>query len=449
MSEKPSVYREITIRTKDGFGADIRLAVVGMDFFEDVLSPTITGQIQVASSGGSIPDEQGANVSLYEGLKLRGGESVTIEVSPNDSDNIPIDFTTKPLYINTISDIIRESEKQYFTIHLYSREAYENSVSFLQKSYTKDAKISDHVKTIINENFIAPTTNQIDDTANKLGFLGNNSHPFVTLLMLASKSVPSTAGSGGNSASAGYFFYQTLEGFNFRSVDGLIQQEPVAQYFYTEVNTSPIDCQNESTPELPDNKFKIQDFYINRNQDLMNNILRGVYSSNRTFFNPIDFTVKPPQESFTGNEYIDKGVKNLGQRFNPTDVSLSGVNLSFTDTPGRILTETYDFGTVDKEVTRDFTQNIDEYFSQRKMRYNTLFTQDITIQVPCNTNLHAGKLVRCLFPKTQECPTDDIDQEQISGIYMIKELRHHFDPRGSYTSMRLIRDTYGLYGTNR
>ena len=31
---------------------------------------------------------------------------------------------------------------------------------------------------------------------------------------------------------------------------------------------------------------------------------------------------------------------------------------------------------------------------------------------------------------------------------MIKELCHHFDTNGSYTSMKLVRDTFGQYGTN-
>jgi len=31
---------------------------------------------------------------------------------------------------------------------------------------------------------------------------------------------------------------------------------------------------------------------------------------------------------------------------------------------------------------------------------------------------------------------------------MIKALCHHFDTTGSYTSLKLIRDTFGKFGTN-
>ena len=36
----------------------------------------------------------------------------------------------------------------------------------------------------------------------------------------------------------------------------------------------------------------------------------------------------------------------------------------------------------------------------------------------------------------------DYDREQ-SGLYMIKEICHSFDPERSVTSMKLVRDTFG------
>ena len=81
------------------------------------------------------------------------------------------------------------------------------------------------------------------------------------------------------------------------------------------------------------------------------------------------------------------------------------------------------------------------------MRYNVLFTQSLTIMIPSNTNLHAGDIIECNFPKTTTSKNKEYDQQQ-SGLYMIKELCHHFDTSGSYTSAKLIRDTFGQYGTN-
>ena len=447
MSKRPSIYRKVTITTKDGFSADIRLACVSIDFFQDLLSPAVTGKIIVLNSMSTVGDDQGANVTLYEGLKLRGGEQVQIDIEPNDPDNIRIDYTLRPMYISGVSELNRQSLKQFFTINLFTKEAYDNETKFLEKAYSKEAKISDHVNNILIENFPTAAIDQIDPTSNTYGFLGNQMKPFAGVTRLASKSVPAGAGTGGSSATAGFFFYQTMLGFNFRSIDGMMKEEPKAQYTYTEVNSSEQTGDFESTPELVSNRYKIEDFHVSKNQNMVKNLNNGVYATSKKFFSPIDFTVTPPQDTFNGSTYI-KGVSNLGQPIDPADISLTGSGQSYTEVPSKILTSVYDYGTVEKEVTQEETQNPDEFLAQRKMRYNTLFTQDLGVQVSVNTNLQAGNIIKCLFPKTQECPTDDIDQDQLSGLYMIKEIRHHFDTRGSYSSMRLIRDTYGLYGVN-
>jgi hypothetical protein len=67
--------------------------------------------------------------------------------------------------------------------------------------------------------------------------------------------------------------------------------------------------------------------------------------------------------------------------------------------------------------------------------------------VPSNTNLRAGDIISCKFPTISRSKKEEYDKEQ-SGLYMIKELCHHFDTNGSYTSMKLVRDTFGQYGTN-
>ena len=52
-----------------------------------------------------------------------------------------------------------------------------------------------------------------------------------------------------------------------------------------------------------------------------------------------------------------------------------------------------------------------------------------------------------MFQKSPSSKTNDYEQGQISGIYMIKELNHHYDTDGSFTTMKLVRDTYGTTST--
>ena len=79
-------------------------------------------------------------------------------------------------------------------------------------------------------------------------------------------------------------------------------------------------------------------------------------------------------------------------------------------------------------------------------RYNLLLSsQVLNIEVPCNVKLQVGDIIKCDFPRLREGRADEVDQSS-SGKYLIKELCHHFEAKRSFTSMTLVRDTFGLYG---
>lgn len=436
MSIKPSIYDQVELIGKDGKTADIRLACASIDLYEDLLCPAISASIQIANSGTAIRDESGTPVSLYEGMKVNGGEVLKLRIKSNSATNKDIELVSTPLYVRGIKNLMREAQSEFFIMHLSSREAFQNETVFLKKKYSKEATTSDHVRSIISESFVPTPKTDIDPTSSKVGFLGNNMKPFEALVMLASKSVPPESIDG----SAGYFFYQTLEDMRFKSIDTLASEDIKAEYVHTEVNYNSIDY--KPTPDLPSLDCKIINYNVDQNQDLVKNLKKGTYSSDRRFFNPITFSVDPPTRFFSGNDYINKA-KNLGNPFDPKNFQLADSTLSFTEVPSRILTSTYDFNTVDSKVNKDLTQDIRQFESQKRMRYNTLFSQSISLQVPLNSNLHAGDLIQIKIPRISDKKTEEFDRGQISGIYMIKELNHHFDSRGSYTTMKVVRDSYG------
>jgi len=432
----PSLYRNITI-VKNGRDIDIRLACVAIDIYESILSPNITAKIQIVNAGGSIKDEKGDNVTLYDGLKIRGGEEVYMSIEANSDNNIATEYIENPFFVSSITDLYRSDELEHFTMNLVSREAIKNEHTFLLKNYDKNTRISDHVNTIIDESFPnALTTSDIDPTSNKLGFIGNQMKPFDALINLASKSVSQVAS---GSASAGFFFYQTRTGFKFKSIDSLMKTEPVATFVQTALNKSRVEF--EGTPDLPSLDFKIIRYQVQANQHVVEQMKKGAYASTRRFFDPVTQTVTTNND-FTGSDYIGK-MENLGQIFNTEDLQYGGVN--FTEVPSRILTETFDRGTLDDKVTQEATSiDIDQILSQRKVRYNTFYTQIISIQIPLASYLEAGQVVKLLFPKINAEGKEDLDSPNLSGLYIITDVRHHFDSTYSLTTINVARDTFGL-----
>ena len=76
------------------------------------------------------------------------------------------------------------------------------------------------------------------------------------------------------------------------------------------------------------------------------------------------------------------------------------------------------------------------------MRYNLIFNITSVVTIPLNTNLVAGGLIDCVFPMMTVEEKKEPDPEQ-SGLYMIKELVHHFESDGSFTKLKLLKDTFG------
>jgi hypothetical protein len=441
-----SIYEELTLESNDQKRTiDIRQGTVSIDYYEDIFSPTITAKIRVINTGDSIqaPDKEGnpdgEKQSIYNGLPLRGGERVALKIKGNSTDNPGLDFATNEkdyLYVSSITDIVSETQRETFLLHLTSREAITNETSRVGKKYATSSTIDASVTDILKNYLKTEKIGTIDKTQNKYGFIGNLRKPFTILVWLASKGVPAEIS---GDATAGFVFYQTREGFQFRSIDSLISQKPdqIPTYTYTQVNES---------GKTRDNDFAILNYKTEKNQNLIEKLRLGSYASYRMFYNPLTFEFTDPQKgTFTTDDYVS-GVKNLGQQLELPKIS-NDSNIDLGHIPTRYLTQVLDIGTMEKDVSTDVNSDPFKYQSQAIMRYNMLFTQTMSIVVGSNTNLKAGDIIKCNFPKISRGDKEEYDKEQ-SGLYMIKELCHHFDSDASYTSMKLIRDTFGAHGTN-
>ena len=435
---KPSLYEILIIESSDQSKTiDLRQGTVSIDYYEDIFSPTITAKIRVVNTGDTI-EKDGKWQSIYNGLPLRGGERILLKIKGNTENSPGLDFSAKVedyFYVSSITEVVSKSQNESFVLNLVSREAITNETSRVIKKYPVTSTISQSVDNILTEYLKTSKKGTIDTTQNTYGFIGNMRKPFSVLVWLASKAVPDISGD----ATAGFVFYQTKDGFQFRSIDKLIMQEPKAEYFYGEVNQSSFFTNTD---------FKILQYFTNKNQQLLEKLRLGAYSSYRMFYDPYTFNFTAPEQGvFKTSDYQNK-IKNLGKKLEVPELpAATGTSASLGDTPTRIFTQIIDVGTLENEVSTEVNSDPIKYQSQAVMRYNLLFTQNLNMTVPLNTNLRAGDVIKCNFPKISNSDTNEYDDDQ-SGLYMIKELCHHFDTDGSYTSMKLVRDTFGLYGAN-
>ena len=424
-----SQYDEILIEstTDKNRTVDLRTGVQSIDYYEDLFSPTITAKILVTTTGSVID-----NTGVYLGLPLRGGERLSMKIRGNVGSNPGLDFSSdNSLFVSSINNVIRDSKQETFVLNLCSREAITNETSRVPIRFPTSSPISVSAEEIIKKYLVTGKELFIDKTSNKYGFIGNMKKPFTLLTWLASKGVPESGGDG----TAGYFFYETQDGYCFKSVDSLIAQDVSEVYTATEISD-------------PNNKqdYQILNHVTTRNNNLLEKLRLGQFSTQRSYFNPLTFDYTRPEKGlFKLENYAGKS-KNLGESFGMPPIK-EGSNTTLGDIPSRLVTGIVDIGTLEDGVSYEENADPFRYQSQAIMRYNIMFTQTMTITVPSNTNLKAGNLIQCLFPSTTVSENSKFDGE-ISGLYMIKELCHHFDAQGSYTSLKLIRDTFGQYGKN-
>ena len=445
-ASEASSFEELVIQSNDQKRtANLTAGVVSIDYYEDILSPTVTAKIRIINTGDSITKEGSKEKqSIYNGLPLRGGERLSMKIldqgkTGEGREKKGLDFSNpeKYLFVSSITQVLQEEKRESFLLNLVSREAITNETTRVYKRYK--GRISDTVRKILTDPLIGLNVDKsklnkiVESTKGSYDFVGNLRKPFSTLISLASKSIPNKSGD----ATAGFVFFQTQDGFQFSSIDSLIKQKSKATYTYTDVNESSITKNND---------YKILQYTVDKNQNLIENLRMGTYSFRRLSFNPLSFQFKQEVYNYGDKNSAKKNdrMNNLGTKELQLPKISDDSKLTLDQLPTRTVSQIVDVG-ASTTVSKDDNYPADKYQGQNVVRYNLLMTQSVSMTVPCNTDLKAGDIITCLFPKISREDKNEYDSEE-SGKYMIKELCHHFEAKRSFTSMTLVRDTYGLHG---
>ena len=407
------------IISANGQRVDFSSGIRDINYFEDILSPCCTMSITV---------DLGSR--LVNALPIRGGEKVVIKLMTStgefDRDG------DKAFYVKKIENYASDGVKETFTMQLISREGLTNETTRCERKYQK-LTIDQHVTSILKD--VLRTNNyetkNIEKTSNTYSFIGNQKKPFYILSWLLPKGIPVAGKSGANGAKAtgvaGYFFYENSEGFNYKSVEKLVggidkTNQPVAEYSYSNV----IEHNKISV------EYKILDYKMSKNIDLLSSLRTGMYSNVTFFYDPYEY-----KTDFYQYDLKDEILDKLGEQ---DEIDVPG---GFESSPSRILVRTADRGVLDPNDIAADSGRDNADMAKSFARYNLLFTQSINMVVPCNIRLKVGDVIAARFPRVTGSEKSEKDSEQ-SGKYLIKSLRHHFEGNANVTYLSLIRDSYGL-----
>ena len=433
-------------KQEGGEGIDASDGVVDIKYYEDVLSNSVSLTAIITESGESDKKSFG-NVGILDGLPIRGGEPSHIVIEDHDGHKLKFKGDNK-LYVNRVRNVIAGTQKDVYAIDFTSRELFANEQCRVCKRY--DGKISENVKKILTEatsSDVGIKTKKkvtVDETAINYNFIGNDRKPFYVCTWLASKSIPAEAGKIGGSA--GFLFYETHDGFNFRSIDALFDQKRRGNYIFTNTDDNPREY-----------KGKILSYEIDRDIDLQSNLTAGTYANRTLFFDFYAFNYKVRNYSIDQSGAADnnEGAGSKGKLVHAGKDDLDSVADEFRLPISRVMNRVLDVGTLPpgkdieeqlknwKNSPFDPTYDATKTMVQSVMRYNQMFLVKINIMIAGDFSLRAGDMIYCEFPKLSTEPNTRSNKKS-GGLYMISSLCHSITPKDTYTSLTLVRDTFGI-----
>ena len=397
---------------------DITLGNPIIDYYESIESPSISMTITFI------------DIDQVIGRKgITGGEYIDVIVKTGegeDADEFKITHDKQKMILNSVRNMVTESNKQVATLEFVSVETIVNETARVNKKYT--GNISDTVMQLLigdkkgigtSKKLFGPVDEKLGETdvekdraTNSYSFVGNLKRPFDTIQWLCPKAQSAKD-------DFGFLFYETLDGYHFRSIKSLLEQDAIT-YQQT-------DSQEITNKILQNN--------LNQTNDIGMNMRMGMYA-NRTIYVDIE------------NQTLET------VNFKASDLKLkkkAALPANIQDYPTRLMVRIDDVGVAQVGAAKTDVQpksELAKYQNKSYIRNNLLFSQSLSISIPLNTTLRAGFALDIRLPLKQENGDANVDSygsdrsNDPSGRYLIGELRHLIGGGQSETQLKLIRDVF-------
>ena len=440
-----------------------------IQYRESIFMPYVEITAFIIDTGNTLPadDGSGAAVGLLDDGFAQGTETILFNIEDVMGNKIKLSKDTD-LRVASVDNDYQGFKNSSFKLTIVSKEAFDNTLlknrvgGGEEKTDIKySEKISTVARSIIKENLKSPKAQSmnIDETLNEYHGFGQDRTPFEMILDLQQLAIPNVQTSKGKSAkgnTAGYLFFQTSNGYQFRSLDKLFETRGG-------VGTAPGDSflaaisskiegrryiensrADEGVPIGYDGKILWSN--ISQSVDALSQFENGAWASKIYVFNPVTqkADIKTLQSDGKGN-----GI-TAGRH-------LPKINKDYLDSDGKPLPTqkkhvrqavgqtVKGFDSIEKQVekTDQINYNNEEIILQAHQNYRQKMNTSAEIVIEADLSLNAGDLIYCEFPELSTKVTTIGSRTRKSGIYMIADLCHYGDVGNSFTGLHLVRDAYG------
>ena len=415
------------------YSVNILPIITQIEINEGIFNKSVLGRIQVY-------DTQDVRTVL----PIVGLERLNLKFHTPGLDGIcAVANEGHPFHIYKIDQVAPDSKAvaaggQVYDIYFCSRESYFNLIRKVSKAY--DGPVELGVEDIFkNRNYLNSKKNlYVEPTKYNTKMVMPNVRPFQAIDMLAKKAV------SGLYENAGYLFYETKDGYNFRSIESLLAvagsvARPAKFAYYYQMGSvrHPVFGSKDIVADM----HGVYSWDLNRPSDTLNNLAEGGYASklieHDMFYKTINTTEYDYAKDFGNHFHTEHKWGNKSNDKTPLPKA------KFDDT-FKTLSQAYD----QKLMVKSHTSNIhdtaptisDKHTTQKAISQRQLLSVgQLELNVPGNSALQAGDIITFDMPIMQ--PTghkkEIVSSPFWAGRYLIYEMKHIIDRSKDTYSMIL------------
>ena len=437
------IIEELKLVTTSGLEVNLINSVMGITLFEDIFSMTVTGTIAIMDS-----------VNLASHGPLLGQEYLHLKIStPTFKDeSAVIDFSKNAFLVHSISKRQKfTGGVQGFVLSFASQELVKNQRLNGTQSLTDTW--SNIVKKMLTDKKYLNTKKKIDlePTTGVKKFVAPNVRPLDIIVMGMKQAVSEFKGE------PTYLFYETLKGFNFRTLASLYNNAPQLDYIAVVPGSNPVGSKDYN---ILNEMRTVLSYEIVSNNDSIANYRTGMFGSKLITHDIISKSYETKiynyHDNFKNESHIVGGVTAGTPEFPlASALALNDKGLRVSDFPARtFLMPTSLSGGVDSQHTTENNTNPYMAYDPHKwlQRRNSQMIQlenalQVNIMVHGNTLINAGDKVILNLPWAAVAkPAGDVKFDRFyKGPFLIKRIRHDFimnsSPKRHRMYMNLVKDS--------
>jgi hypothetical protein len=404
---------DVKIGSARGLIFDLSNFITDINIYEDMFSPTISGNV-------TLNDAQ----DMMNLLPMIGEEKLLITFkSPSMTDSDGLFEQAFYIYKMTNREYTAERSVGY-TLHFISFEAIRDINSKISKGYA--GTISEIVEKFLLNDLKSPKPTQIEKTKNTIIYTSNYWSPFTNINYLAKRSI-----SASGTDSPNYVFFENNNGYNFVSLDKLLEQQSSGQYIYDNNTRKPTGDGGGSGRNIIADLSRINDYKINTAFDYIKRIQSGMFASRLITHEIVTKTYNVQTLKYDDNY-------KTHNHLNPYPTSTLGLpakTLAFLAVEPRAL----------ENYTNFKTDRMKSWYLKNLMQMAEMnqFTMEIT--VPGRSDLVVGQVIDVYIYRNTPIKAKDTEEDVLdktfSGRYLITSLCHELNREKHNIHMTIMKDS--------